>query len=485
MDTESMSRKRRRPSLVRKVDALVRREGMLPPGSRVLVMVSGGQDSIALLHVLASGRLSAVAPMVVFALHVNHHLRGAESDADESLVTETCARLGVDLNVVNRPIDKTLGNVQEAARNARRSAATELAGTLECGTIALGHTADDQVETLLYRAARYGGLSALAGMRPCDPPWIRPLLDCRREETAAYCRENGLDFARDSGNYYPGYARTQIRESVLPAWEAAMPGAVEAACRTAEVAAELKGLAAEVLARAVAEVQFEDYEQVGHQGLARGRDTVGDANVTTLRCDRVLALSTPVRRLLLHEWLSVGADSKASRAAVLAVESLLAVSGSAVRSLEGGRRAVKEYDLIRIEGATEPPSDVPGPTELPVPGRARWGSVEVTSEYCEGFRAVEVHREAIVDADTVSGVLQVRGPQPGDRVRPLGATGSRKLKEIFVDNKVPSRERPWRPLVVCGERIVWVGGILVADDVKVTDRTRRFLRLSFELSGEE
>ena len=434
-----------------------------------MAMVSGGQDSVALLHVLASGRVAGVSLAGLHALHVNHQLRGEESEADESLVTETCSRLGVDLTVLQRPVDKTQGNVQEIAREARRAAGVDVAGSLECGRIALGHTADDQAETLLYRVARYGGLSALAGMRPSEPPWVRPLLDCRREETAAYCRENGLEFARDSGNTHPGYVRTHIRESILPAWEAVLPGAVEAACRTAEVAAEMKDLAGEVSASAMAEVR------------ANNAGGIGGSETAALRCGALLALSAPVRRLLLHDWLGKDTVSGASRAAVLAVESLLEARGSASCSLFEGRRVVKEYDLVWIETSADESRVVPGPIELPVPGRVRWGNVEITSESCEGFRAVEIEEEAIIDADAVSQPLWVRGPCPGDRIRPLGSAGSRKLKNVLIDRKVPARERPWRPLVVCGERILWVGGLIISEEARVTEKTSRFLRLSLRV----
>lgn len=464
--TEDMVPRRSRVSLARKVDALVRREELFPTGSKALVMVSGGQDSLTLLHVLATGTLGDAGPAALHAVHVNYHLRGAESDADEALVTDVCARLGVELTVVQRPIDKSAGNVQEAARDARRTAAQEVAGEYGCDRIAVGHTADDQVETLLYRMGRYGGLGALGGMRPSDPPWVRPLLTCRREETAAYCLANQLRYARDRGNEYPGYARTGIRESVLPAWEAALPGAVQAACRTAEVAAEMKELADMVVAEASA----------GVRAVGGACESAGKA--PALSAAALLALPSPVRRLLLHDWLGAHSTLAASRASVLAVESLLAVAGSARRSLGGGWRAVKEYDVVMMERGPEPAKEVPPAVALPVPGTVEWAEVVISAEYVEGFRAVDISTEAIIDADSVTDALEVRGPSPGDRLYPLGAKGSRKLKDIFVDIKVPVRQRSRRPLVVCGERIVWVCGLVVGDEVKVTRDTTRYLRLS-------
>ena len=137
--------------------------------------------------------------------------------------------------------------MQAEARAARRAAALELMSRSDASVAVLGHTLDDQVETMLYRLGRYGGLQSLVGMLPVDPPWIRPLLTARRAETGDYCDAHGLVYAVDRGNDYPGYARTGLRGSVVPAWEAALPGAVESAGRAAEVAAE----AAEIVRAAV------------------------------------------------------------------------------------------------------------------------------------------------------------------------------------------------------------------------------------------
>jgi tRNA(Ile)-lysidine synthase len=466
---EGSGRRRGHPSLVRKVEALARREGLFPAGTKALVMLSGGQDSLAMLHILAGGGLGSAGPAALHVLHINHHLRGAESDADEALAVEACERLGVELTVVHCPIEKGSGNVQEAARDARRRAADQVALATGCDVRALGHTADDQVETLLYRMGRYGGLAALSGMLPNDPPWVRPLLGCRRQQTEAYCRENGLDFARDSGNAYPGYARTRIREVVLPAWESALPGAVEAAARTAEVAAEVKAVTDGVVAEALPRV------------LASLPDNMEAGDEVAMNCSALLALPSPVRRLVLHDRLATCATEAASRAAVLAVESLLVVPGSASRVLGGGWRAVKQYDILYVQPggkAAAAAGGGPDPVELPVPGLARWAGHEVAAELCEGLRAVEVEREAIIDADCFRGTLEIRGARPGDRIRPLGAPGSRRLKEVLIDLKVPAGERATRPLVVSGERILWAGGLVIAEEAKVTPQTTRFLRLS-------
>jgi tRNA(Ile)-lysidine synthase len=434
------------------------RECLFPSGSRTLVMVSGGQDSLALLHLLVGGSAGNAGPASLHVLHVNHHLRGRESDDDEALVVRACELMGVTLTVSHRPVEKAAGNLQESARLARREAALHVAEEYECERIALGHTADDQVETMLYRLGRYGGLSAFRGMSPCDPPWVRPLLGCRREETAAYCREHDLRFAQDQGNAYPGYARTGIRERVLPAWEGALPGAVEAACRAAEVAAEMEQLVT---------------------GVLREADP-GIAGAQNLSAAGLLRLAPPVRRLLLHRWLEERAPAAASRAAVLAVETLLVLPGSGERALAGGWRARKEYDRLSFEHGARPQCASFEPAPLTVPGQTRWNGTVVRAEHAERFIAPDVPREAYVDARSLDGPLLIRGPRPGDRLRPLGASGTRKLQDILVDLRVPARVRPGTPLVVCGHRIVWVCGLVLAEEGRIRRDTTAMVRFSVE-----
>ena len=189
----------------------VPRGALFDPGRGALVMVSGGQDSLALLHLLATGRLGNAGRRGVRALHVNHHLRGADSDADEALVRAHCAALGVELTVVDAPVDKRAGNLQARAREARREAALTSAATWGSRRVALAHTLDDQVETMLYRLGRYGGLAALAGHAArvaavgAAASWACAV---RRPPPTA---GEGLRWAVDRGNDDPGYARTALR----------------------------------------------------------------------------------------------------------------------------------------------------------------------------------------------------------------------------------------------------------------------------------
>ena len=476
--------------LARKAREVSLREDLFLPGSRVLVMVSGGQDSLALLDILCDLTGRAGGPAAVHALHVNHHLRGTESDDDEALVIRACGERAVSLTVAHRPVVKAGGNVQERAREARRQAALEAAAKQGCDRIALGHTADDQAETMLYRLGRYGGLAAFRAMSPCDPPWVRPLLEARRTETGSYCRERGIEFAVDRGNAYPGYARTALRQEVLPAWEAAMPGAVEAAARAAEVAGEMERLAEGLLAEAERHVVLRAADGAPKcAGCAAGEAaaTLVAPTVPVLSVPGLLALDVSLRRLFLHRWLVGCAGPATSRASVLALEALLRVSGSAERNLGGGWRSVKAYDEVSLQrgAARAQLRSAPGPVPLTIPGHAAWGDVWVAAEPAERFLAPDISSEAFVDARCLDGALEVRGPRPGDRLRPLGSPGTRKLQDILVDLHVPAAARASTPLVVCDGRLVWVCGMLVAEEGRITSETTGIVRLFLGRSDSE
>jgi tRNA(Ile)-lysidine synthase len=472
-------------AFVAAVARLCRTERLFDPTRGALVMVSGGQDSLALLHVLAAGRLGVTGPDRVRALHVNYRLRGAESDADEALVRGHCAALGVDLTVVDAPLDKRAGNLQARARQERRAAAAAVAAAEELPRIAVAHTLDDQVETMLYRLGRYGGLAALRGMVPAALPWVRPLLGVRRTETAAYCRAMGLTWAVDKGNDDPGYARTGLRSSVLPAWEAALPGAARAAARAAGVAAETAALLDEWVAGA---------DRWAAPAVASGEPGAGgwaagaDVAAAEWSAARLGALPPALCRAFLHARLAA-LGGEVSHSLVGSVEALLRGGGTAAVDLGGGWKAVRAYDRLRFERRSAPDATPDrAPVRLAVPGSVRWGALRVTATSVERFRAPDPTVEAYLDADalqTVAGVdgLVVRGPAAGDRFHPLGADGGRALQDVLVDLRVPAEHRARVPLVAAGDRVIWVGGFSVAREGRISETTRRLVHL--RLQGEE
>jgi tRNA(Ile)-lysidine synthetase-like protein len=274
---------------------------------------------------------------------------------------------------------------------------------------------------------------------------------------------------------------------------------VEAAGRAAEVAAEVEKLLVGLLDEAERRVAAPSRSDPAPSsaGDATGRaasDTAPPGSSSVLSVRALLGLETPVRRLLLHRWLErqaprlpksdlpptgrAPARPRVSRASVLALESLLHGPGSAERSLGGGWGGVKQYDeLSLVYGRADLPP-APPPVGLSVPGCAVWGDVWVQAAPADRFRAPDVAREAFVDARSMAGVLEVRGPRPGDRVHPLGAPGTRKLHDLLVDLRVPAATRPRTPLLVCNGRVLWVCGLVIAEEGRITRDTSGIVRLS-------
>jgi tRNA(Ile)-lysidine synthase len=376
----------------------------------IVVLLSGGRDSVCLLDVLRQR-----GP--VTALHVNYGLR-PEADADEAFCRDLCERLGVPL-VVHRA-GPPLGNVQAWAREVRYAEAAKL-GTV----VATGHTATDQVETVLYRLAASPGRRALLGIRD-RPGVIRPLIGWTREETAAHCRERGLQWREDASNESDAYARNRIRNELLPALRSIHPAAEANILRTLEILRD----EAEVL------------------------DSLIDTDPSV---ERIAALPPALRRLTVQAIAgesSVGARTDE-------ILALGARGGTATLDLGGGLRAVVEYGRLRFDhGPPRPPLQA----RLPVPGTVAFGDGRVTCALTP---------DGPLDADALAPELEVRPWRAGDRVC------RRTLQDRFTDLKVPRERRHQLPVVVSDGEIAWVIGI-VGERFRATESTPRRVRLTWD-----
>ena len=396
-----------------------RASGLIVAGKPLLVLLSGGADSICLLDVAL--RLGAEAS----ALHVNYGLRdGAEHD--EAHCRAVCAELGVEL-AVERARLPAGGNLQAHARDARYLLAERHAR----GDYAAGHTASDQAETVLYRLATSPGRRALLGMEPRRGRLVRPLLAVTREEVRRYCTERGREWREDASNADPRFARARVREGLLPALRSVAPAPERAIVETAAVLRE----EAEVLDAAASDAL----------AVLGGGPAVELAELSEL----APALARLVLRRLAEE--AAGGQRSLSRAEGAAVIGLGGRTGTRALDLGDGLRAVAEYGTLRFRcGAGEGP--VAEPVELPVPGRVRFGAWEV--EAAPGLAG-----EVAVDAGALAGPLIVRAWSEGDRMRPVGLGGTKTLQDLFTDRKVPRALRRSLPVVAAGERIVWVAGV--------------------------
>jgi tRNA(Ile)-lysidine synthase len=378
-------------------------------GEPLLVMLSGGADSVCLLDVCV--RLGAR----VSALHVNYSLRGDASDADEQHCRSLCASLGVELVVERVELGK--GNLQALARDARYELAERHAG----GDYAAAHTRSDQAETVLYRLASSPGRRALMGMAPRRGRLVRPLLGVTHADTVEHCRAAGLEWREDRSNADPRFARARVRHELLPVLEELAPGAERTIAETAGLLRD----EAEVLDMAVDAAMTDDLAQIA-------------------------ALPPALARLVLRR---LAGDAPLGRARVDELLALAGHGGSSSIDCGGGLRAVAEYGRLRFTRARahEPPQ----PVSLPIPGRVDFGGWEVAAAPVAGDG---------LDPRALGAAVTVRSWRPGDRIRPVGlGGGSKSLQDLFTDRKVPRDERARVPVVEAHGEVAWVGGLAVAE----------------------
>jgi tRNA(Ile)-lysidine synthase len=301
----------------------VRDGGLLPAGTPIVAMLSGGRDSVCLVDLAA--RL--LGPEAVTALHVNYGLRES-SGGDEAHCVDLCARLGVALAVERPARPDTAGNLQAWARNERYAGAARIAHPIGA-RIATGHTADDQVETILYRLASSPSRRALLGMRARDGSLVRPLLGFTREQTTAYCEERGLEWRDDPTNAEAGYARNRVRHRLAPALAEIHPAAAQNVLRTAELLRD----EAELLDAMVDE----------ELGAANGSGA-------TIPLERLSEMPGPLRRLVVQRLADEAAGRPVPGAANHADEvAALRRTGTAMLDLGRGVRAVVEQGVLRAE----------------------------------------------------------------------------------------------------------------------------------------
>lgn len=448
----------------------------LPPQARLLVAVSGGPDSQALLLLLAqlrdraAGSQGAAAPSQLWALGVDHGLRPGAA-AELQLAATLAERLGVSYRTVSVRVARR-GNRLAAARRARYAALTVAADALGADAVALGHQADDQLECLLLHLCRGAGGNALRGMATRRGRWLRPLLHCTRAALAAHLTQHRVVAAQDPSNADGGRARTQLRQQVLPALRALNPAVAAHAVAFAEATQE----DAAALARA-----------------ARGawkRLRRPDGQLATVPLH---ALPPAVGRRVLQIWLRHhGLRTSPSRWR----RTLFAASqGDASRLGEptawslGTAQVRLSAGLLAYEGrfaaSTAALQRPTWRTALIPPGRValRLGDVHLAARLApvDALPLPAARTGVAFDADRLHFTLWLRPWQPGDRFRPWGMLGHVKVGDLFTNLKVPVSLRCAWPVVLHGDEVVWVVGLRRASLAAVGSTTRRVLRL--ELQG--
>jgi tRNA(Ile)-lysidine synthase len=430
----------------------IRSSGLVAEGSSGVVLVSGGADSAC----AAAGLAEVCGAENVGAITLNYGLRPT-ADADEEIVRDLCARLGIDLEVV-RP-DLGGGNIQSAARDARYAAAERVRARRQADWIATGHTRTDLAETVLYRLAVSPGRRALLGLPARRGRLIRPLLGLERADTRRLATQLALPFADDPTNDETAFARNRIRADVLPALRDLSPAAER---NVAETQAELAEEAL-VLDRVVAELL--EAAGAGGEVTAIAADALSDVEPALAR----LALRVLAERAA-HREVALG------RARAAEVLRLARTSEGGQVDLGGGLRAICEGGFVSFSaGAADA---APDPAGLAIPGEVRFGGWLVRAEIRPAPVAPAGPERATLDAEPLGERVVVRAWHEGDRMRPLGLGGSKSLQDLFTDQRVPRSMRRTLPVIEAAGRVAWVAGVAVSEEFKLTEATREVAVLS-------
>ncbi len=473
-----VKKRSKKEPLEKHVLQFIRDKSLVSAGQKMLVAVSGGPDSVCMLDILI--KLHEELDIGLHIVHLNHKLRGVESDADTEYVTRLARKMEIPVTVESRNVlqykELKRTTLEEAAREVRYSFFCEVAKSVGADCVAVGHTSDDNVETVLLHLIRGTGTRGLRGLQPVSG-WqysgknlriIRPLLEVNRQETSEYCIENNLEPRIDSSNLSLSPLRNRVRLQLLPVLESYNPQVAEALLRTARIAGD-------DLAALDVEINRLQENIIEKQG-----ETI------ILEKESFLEMAPAWQRQLLRKSIE-GLRGNLKDIEVRHIEEILGMlNRPAGRSIDlpGGLVFAVDYNrylLTKDETEISPYPVIEGEVGIKIPGETRFSGWSIKTENIKPEDMEEADNyTAFFDADKTGETLTVRSRRRGDRFYPLGMTGQKKLGEFMIDAKIPRIWRDRVPIVCSPEQILWVVGCRIDDRVKVTDKTRKVLYLKFE-----
>ena len=502
-----------------KILDFIERHSLIRRREMVVVGVSGGADSVCLLHVLARSRRRL--GMRLHVAHLNHQIRGVESQADAEYVSDLAGSLDIPITIERQDVaayrTARKCSLEEAARELRYAFFARVAGSVGAHRIAVGHTRDDQVETILMHILRGTGIAGLCGLAPCsplapdshgmslparapgaakrqrsNPLVIRPLLDITREEAANYCQKHQLAPRVDSSNLLPSFFRNRLRLHLLPLLRQYNPNIDQALLRLADIAREDNAF--------IEQQASEVWDEVARR----------ENNAIYLDKKRMAGLPIALQRHLLRVAVTtlVGDVRDIEASHIEAARSLLNKPAGKISALPHGLICQGGYhDLIIARPSSVIASEarqsefppcpfppLPDEFHLKVPGKTAlsgWNVLAsiVVREHTDfpsprGAASTKgrTHQSNLVahfDLQKTGMNLSVRKWRPGDRFQPLGMDMPKKLHEFMVDAKIPRSWRSRIPILCSPQQIIWVAGWRIDDRVKLTEASKEILRLEF------
>ncbi len=466
------------PPLEQRVLDFIRQHQLVPGDRKLLVAVSGGPDSVCLLHTLVN--LQKELKVKLHLAHLNHQLRGAESEADADYVADLALKLGIPATIERREVKgyqaRERLSLEEAAREVRYSFLAEVAKSIGADRVAAGHTRDDHIETILMHLIRGTGTKGLRGLQPYTE-WksktgsliiIRPLLEISHQETEDYCRQHKLRPRLDASNLSLSPLRNRVRHQLLPLLESYNPRMAEALLRAGRIASDDIGFLDKEITRL--------WDDIIHQ----------QEKAIVLDREGFDPLPPALKRYLLRASVEklLGSAKDIETRHIEEMMSLVTKPAGKRLSLPQGLTFFIEYNQYRL--TSDSASLSPFPTledEVPlnIPGQTSLPGWRIEAAIIDRERMTEKDDfTAYLDLGKTGGKLTVRPRRRGDRFQPLGLPQAKKVGEFMIDAKIP---RTWRgkiPIVCSPEQIVWVVGWRIDERAKVTEDTKKVLRLEFK-----
>jgi len=460
--------------LINKVRHTIEENEMINSGDKVVVAVSGGPDSMCLLHILYS--LREELNIQLAAAHVNHCLRGEEADADEAYVRDFCSSLGIEFYSRRIDIHKIAEernlSCETAGREVRYDFFQELLFKLNAQKIALAHNANDQAETVLMRIMRGSGMEGLVGIKPVrDNIYIRPIINILRTDIEAYCRSNNLKARIDKSNLENIYNRNKVRLELIPyIQENFNKDIVNTLIRLSQTISKDN----EYLEK-LTEERYELYViPVGKRKVIRKEAfSEPDAILTRvirLALLRLLGTLKNFEKLHIYEVIDIAQRSTGKKVI-----------------LPNGVMAVNSYGDIELSIIARENHEIDNKEEFKIyinkVNDVQYGKYKISAKLVESQKILNFKNKILTkyfDYDKIKGDITLRYRKDGDRFTPLGMSGSKKLKDIFIDMKIPQEERNKIPLICFGEDIGWIVGYRVSDKYKVTNESKNIIEINIE-----
>lgn len=461
--------------LISKVRVTIERYQMLKGGEKVIIGVSGGPDSVCLLHVMLE--LQAEYKLKLVIAHLNHGLRGEESLRDEVFI-KNLAR-DVNLPCVTTRLDpsqfqKMKGtSLQEKARLLRYAFFHEVLEKQHADKIALGHTADDQAETLLLWLFRGTGTRGLSGIPPVrEYVFIRPLIEVERAEIEQFLRQREIDYVQDSSNYENKYLRNRIRRELIPLLKDRYnPQLISTLTQTSNI------LRAE-----------EEYFQEVLESYTNRCRISKDKRLIVYDVKKLQSFPFAIQLRVLRDGINSfkGNLRQINYKQIISIIQLFSKSGSSNKlQLPGGIQVTKEYDrLIMSKGKKEEKSFLYTFSRMPqsvlieeIKKVVRFSCLKRGESLGESFSLTADRNTAYLDRSKVCFPLVIRNYKTGDWFYPTGMKGKKKVKDFFIDRKIPVSERRKVPLLMFGDRIAWISGFRVDREMAATLGTKNILKV--------